>query len=128
LRLAVPATEDAILELAATRSRQDDDPELDTIAARRVTNLVERGELAAARQQLHAAGGVLGDAERRRLYTRIAEMPRSIARGPTASRSSNGAPARTNGVARSCAPDSSTAASSLPAARRTRNGSNTSVT
>jgi hypothetical protein len=78
LRLATRSVEDTILDLASACGCQGD-PDLDEIASRNVANLVERGELEEARSRLTVAAQALGEAERRRLYHRIAE--RLTARG-----------------------------------------------
>jgi hypothetical protein len=73
LQLGDVAVGQAILDLAGTRARPENDPELDHIAGHRVMNLVARGDLAEARRQLRVAGHVLGDTERRRLYRHVAD-------------------------------------------------------
>jgi hypothetical protein len=73
LRLADPHVEEAILDLAAERANQEDDPDLDRIAGRRIANLVARGDVQAARRRLTGARRVLSPAERRRLYHRVAD-------------------------------------------------------
>ena len=73
LRLDHPEIIDALFDLAAAGARVDSDPELADDAARRISVLIERDELAAALAHLQRASRGFGRDQRDRLYHQIAD-------------------------------------------------------